>query len=66
MAEYNNSHFPEEGEVMGMTDSQYKGMLMDQLEDWQEVLELAIETNNAAIRKKAEKQIDKINEKLKL
>ena len=65
MAEYNNSSFLEGGETMGMTDSQYKGMLMDQLEDWQEILEMAIEAGNAAIQKKAEKQIKKINEKLK-
>jgi len=40
-------------------------MLLDELEDWQEVLELAIETENTKIRAKAEKQIAKINEKLK-
>ena len=50
---------------MGMTDNQYKGMLLDELEDWQEVLELAREAQNEKIIKKAEKQIKKINEKLK-
>ncbi len=50
---------------MGMTDNQYKGMLLDQLEDWQEILDLAIEAKNTEIQKKAEKQIAKINEKLK-
>ena len=50
---------------MGMTDNQYKGMLLDELEDWQEILELAIEAKNADIQKKVEKQIAKINEKLK-
>ena len=50
---------------MGMTNEQYKGMLLDELEDWQEVLELAIKAENAEIRKKAEKQIAKINEKMK-
>ena len=50
---------------MGMTDNQYKGMLLDELEDWQEILELAIEGKNADIQKKVEKQIAKINEKLK-
>jgi hypothetical protein len=50
---------------MGMTDNQYKGMLLDELEDWQEVLELAREAKNEKIIKKAEKQIKKINEKLK-
>ena len=48
-------------EEMGMTNEQYKGMLLDELEDWQEVLEIAKETDND----KAEKQIQKINEKLK-
>ena len=27
-------------EEMGMTNEQYKGMLLDELEDWREVLEL--------------------------
>lgn len=50
---------------MGMTNEQYKGMLLDELEDWQEVLELATEEQNTKIIKKAQKQIAKINEKLK-
>ena len=45
--------------------NQYKGMLLDQLEDWQEILDLAIAAGNTEIQKKAEKQIAKINEKLK-
>lgn len=65
MAERNNSALPNGGEEMGMTDNQYKGMLLDQLEDWQEILDLAVEAGNTEIRKKAEKQIAKINEKLK-
>ena len=52
-------------EDMGMTNEQYKGMLLDELEDWQEVKELAEEEGNEKIVKKAEKQIQKINEKLK-
>ena len=52
-------------EEMGMTNEQYKGMLLDELEDWQEVLEFAKEEHNEKIIKKAEKQIAKINEKLK-
>lgn len=52
-------------EEMGMTNEQYKGMLLDELEDWQEVKELAEEEGNEKIVKKAEKQIQKINEKLK-
>lgn len=50
---------------MGMTNEQYKGLLLDELEDWEEVLELAKEENNGKVIKKAEKQIAKINEKLK-
>ena len=65
MAERNNLALPNGGEEMGMTDNQYKGMLLDQLEDWQEILDLAIEAANTEIQKKAEKQIAKINEKLK-
>lgn len=52
-------------EDMGMTNEQYKGMLLDELEDWQEVKELAEEEKNEKIVRKAEKQIQKINEKLK-
>ncbi len=52
-------------EEMGMTNEQYKGMLLDELEDWQEVLELAKKGNSEEVKKKAEKQIEKINEKLK-
>lgn len=52
-------------EDMGMTNEQYKGMLLDALEDWQEVLDLAEEENNQKVIKKAQQQISKINEKLK-
>ena len=55
----------EELEEMGMTNEQYKGMLLDDLEDWEEVLELAKEEDNQKVIAKAEKQIKKINEKLK-
>ena len=50
---------------MGMTNEQYKGMLLDELEDWEEVKQLAIEEGNERIQAKAQKQINKINEKLK-
>ncbi len=53
-------------EEMGMTNEQYKGMLLDELEDWQEVLELAKEEDNKKIIDKAELEISKINEKIKL
>lgn len=65
MVECNDSRLPNGGEEMGMTNEQYKGMLLDELEDWQEVLELAEESQDEKVRKKAEKQIAKINEKLK-
>jgi len=52
-------------EEMGMTNEQYKGILLDELEDWQEVLELAEKNNDKEVIKKAKKQINKINEKLK-
>lgn len=54
-----------ERDSVGMTDAQYKSLLLDQLEDWQEVLDLAVEAGNTDIQAKAEKQIAKINEKLK-
>lgn len=50
---------------MGMTDSQYKGMLLDQQRDWKEVLDMAIKAGNTEIKKKAEEMIENINEKLK-
>lgn len=52
-------------EDMGMTNEQYKGFLLDQLEDWEEVKELAEKENAKETVAKAEKQIRKINEKLK-
>lgn len=52
-------------EEMGMTNEQYKGILLDELEDWQEVLELAEQASDEQVIKKAKKQINKINEKLK-
>ena len=50
---------------MGMTDNQYKGMLLEDLENWTEVLEIAKESGDEKVIQKAQKQIDKINEKLK-
>ena len=65
MAERDNLRLSDGGDSVGMTDNQYKGMQLDQLEDWQEILDLAVEAGIAEIQKKAEKQIAKINEKLK-
>ena len=50
---------------MGMTNEQYKGMLLDLLEDWQEVKELAAKEGAKEVEAKADQQIAKINEKLK-
>lgn len=53
-----------EMEEMGMTDNQYKGFLLNELEDWEEVLEKAKEENAVNTAKKAEKQIEKIKKML--
>ena len=51
---------------MGMTDNQYKGMLLDQLEDWRRILDMMTrKADNAEIQAEVEKQIEKISEKLK-
>ena len=50
---------------MGMSDMQFKTYLLEQLENWQEVLRLAIAAGNEEIRQKTEQQIAKINEALK-
>ena len=50
---------------MGMTNEQYKGLLLDQLEVWQETLKLAKEEKAEKVIQKAEQQIAKINEKMK-
>ena len=65
MAKSDYSCLPNGGEEMGMTNEQYKGMLLDLQEVWEEVLELAKEANDTKVVKKVEKQIAKINEKLK-
>lgn len=65
MAEHDDSYLLNGGDSVGMTDSQYKGMLLDQLEDWQRILDLAIKGGNTEIQTEVEKLIAKINEKLK-
>ena len=65
MSACDNSALLNVGETMGMTDSQYKGMLMDQLADLQRILDLAIKAGNAEIQSEVENQIAKTNEKLK-
>lgn len=55
----------DEDEENGMTDVQYMGMLLDQLEDWQRVFDLAKKHDVKEIQEEVEKQISKINKKLK-
>lgn len=50
---------------MGMTDNQYKGMLIDQLRGWKRALEIAVRDGNADLQKLAEEQIEDLNAKLK-
>lgn len=50
---------------MGMSDMQFKSYLLEQLENWQEVLELAKEANDTKVQEKAERQIAKLNQALK-
>ena len=49
----------------GMTDCQYKGMLLDQLADWEQILDMAKAAENTEIQVVVEKQIAKINKKLR-
>jgi len=68
MAERNDYSLLNGGDSMGMSDSQYKGMLLDQLEGWQRVLKLAeIKPEDiAAVREEAKMQIAKIHKKLEI
>lgn len=66
MVERNESYLLNGGDdSVGMTDNQYKGMLLDQLEIWHRILDMAIEAGNDKIQKEVEMQIAKTNEKLK-
>ncbi len=65
MNESNNQSLLDGADSMGMTDNQYKAMLLDQLEDWEEILDLSVKSKAVKIQKKVEKQIAKINEKLR-
>ncbi|MBR1702512.1 MAG: hypothetical protein IJ716_11220 [Lachnospiraceae bacterium] len=51
-------------EEIGMTNEQYKGMLLDELEDWQEVLEYAKEAQNEKIVRRVQNQLEKIRKKM--
>ncbi len=65
MSECNDSCLLDGGDCMGMTDNQYKGMLLDQLKSWKQVLELAVKAGNTEIEEKVNEEIAVINEKLK-
>lgn len=65
MTENDKSYLLDGGEEMGMTNEQYKGMLLDEKEDWEEIVELVEKNDTADILKKAKKQLAKIDEKLK-
>lgn len=51
-------------EEMGMTNEQYKGFLLDDLEKWERVRDMAEKSDNAEILAYAEKQIATIGKKL--
>lgn len=53
------------GEEMGMSDAQFKTYLLEQLENWQHVYDLAAVNNDTEVQTEAEKQITKINTALK-
>ena len=65
MAENKSLCLPDGNGGTGMTNEQYKGMLLDQLEDWEEIFELAVKNKDTEIKNKAEKQIVKINKKMR-
>ena len=50
---------------MGMTDKQFQAMLIDELEDWQELLAVVKAAGNEEAVELAERKIEKINEKMK-
>lgn len=52
-------------EEVGMTNEQYKGMLLDELDVWKDLQELLENDGKEEALKKINKQIEKIGEKLK-
>lgn len=53
------------GDEMGMSDAQFKAYLLEQLENWQHVYDLAAANKDVEVQAEAEKQIAKINTALK-
>lgn len=64
MANRNNPAFLNGGDDMGMTNEQYKGLLLDQLREWKKVRDMAIKAGNVEIQKETEEYIEVIHEKL--
>lgn len=50
---------------MGMSDAQFKAYLLEQLENWKRVRDLAAANNDKDVQDEADKQIEKINTALK-
>lgn len=65
MSDRKNSKYSDDDST-GMTDLQYKGMLLDQLNSWQDVLDLAIKAGDDKIQQVIQKNIDIINKKLRM
>ena len=65
MGDRKNSKYSDDDST-GMTDLQYKGMLLDQLNSWQDVLDLAIKAGDDKIQQVIQKNIDIINKKLRM
>ena len=65
MSDRKNSKYSDDDST-GMTDLQYKGMLLDQLNSWQDVLDLAIKAGDDNIQQVIQKNIDIINKKLRM
>ena len=53
------------GDEMGMSDAQFKTHLLEDLENWQRIYDLAVANNDKEVQAEAEKQINKINTALK-
>ena len=66
MTEYNKSAFLNGGEIMGMTNEQYKGMLLDQMKSWKRILAMAKAAGNTDIQAEVEVEIETLDEKLKV
>lgn len=65
MSKRDDSCLLDGGESVGMTNEQYKGMLLDELDAWERVLGLVVKAGNTEAQEEVQRQIAKINEKLK-